>query len=240
MTAPIVGPMDTEVLTPLADDLWIMDGDRVRMLSIPFPTRAVIVRLSDGSLWVHSPVQATPERLEAVAKLGPVAHIVAPNKFHHLHVGAWQQRFCEAKTWAGPGLVARNPGPSFDAELGDAPEAEWSKDLDQLVFAGSFMLTEVIFLHRASKTLVLTDIVQNHDPAHESWPWRVIKRANNVLAPGGGAPRDWRLTVRDRDAARRSRDRMLAWDFDRLVISHGRRVETGAHAYVEQAFAWLD
>lgn len=29
------------------------------------------------------------------------------------------------------------------------------------------------------------------------------------------------------------------WIMDRLVISHGRNVETGAHAYVEEAFAWL-
>jgi hypothetical protein len=42
-----------------------------------------------------------------------------------------------------------------------------------------------------------------------------------------------------RAAARRSLDRILAWDFDRVVMSHGEVVSTGGHRLVEQAFAFL-
>ncbi len=52
--------------------------------------------------------------------------------------------------------------------------------------------------------------------------------------------RDWRLTVRDRSAARQAQERMLSWDFDRLIMSHGRCLETGARPFVERAFSWLD
>lgn len=232
--------MDHPPLIPLADALWIMNGDRVRMLGIPFSTRAAIVRLGDGTLWMWSPVKPTAARVAAIEALGTVAHIVAPNKFHYLSVASWQERYPAVKTWAGPGLAKRRPELRFDAELGDGPPTDWRDEIDQLIFGGSRVLPEAVFLHRASRTLLVTDIIQNHDPAEEPRFWRWVKRVNGILAPDGGTPRDWRLTVRDRELARRARDRVLAWDFDRLVVTHGRCVETGAHAHVERAFSWLD
>lgn len=96
-----------------------------------------------------------------------------------------------------------------------------------------------MFLHRKSQTLIVTDILQNHEPSSDGLFWRTLKRLNGIVAPNGGAPRDWRLTVRDRDVARAARDRMLAWQFERVVMSHGRCIEVDGHAWVERAFAWL-
>lgn len=221
------------------EQLWIVAGDRVRMLGIPFQTRMTVARLSDGGLWLHSPVAATDERVAAVEALGPIRHIVAPDKFHHLFVREWTERFPYATSWADPQLAAR-VDLSFDQWLSDAAEACWIRDLDQLIFAGSKVLSEVVFLHRKSRSLILTDIIQRHEPTADRWFWRTIKRLNGIVAPDGGAPRDWRLTVRDRDAARAARDRMLNWQFDRLVVTHGRCIESGAKAWVARAFAWLD
>ena len=184
------------------DELWIADGDRVRMLGIPFTTRMTIARLSDGGLWLHSPVRAEEDLLVAIENL------------------------------------VRRPPAVFT--VWDAAEPCWSADLDQLLFAGSTVLTETVFLHRRSKTLIITDIIQNHEPEIDGWFWRTVKRINGISAPDGGVPRDWRMTVRDRDLARTARDRLLAWDFEHLVITHGRCVKFGAHEHVERAFAWLD
>lgn len=41
-----------------------------------------VVKLSDGSLWVHSPVELDVPLREALAELGPVSHIVSPNYEH--------------------------------------------------------------------------------------------------------------------------------------------------------------
>ncbi|PRQ08220.1 DUF4336 domain-containing protein [Enhygromyxa salina] len=209
------------------------------MLGIPFDTRMCIIRLSNGAIWLHSPVAITVELIVAVESLGPVKHIVAPNKFHHLFAREWIDAFPYATAWAGPHLTERVQT-RFDQDLGDQAEACWSQDIDQLIFRGSKVLTETVFFHRRSRTLILTDIFQNHEPTADNWLWRTLKRLNGVGAPEGGVLRDWRWTLRDREAARAARDRMLAWDFDRLVISHGRCIEHGAHEHLEQAFAWLD
>jgi hypothetical protein len=47
------------------------------------------------------------------------------------------------------------------------------------------------------------------------------------------------LPVRDRAAARRSLETILAWDFDRVVVTHGRALETGGREALRRAFAWL-
>ena len=63
--------------------------------------------------------------------------------------------------------------------------------------------------------------------------------AGDLLAPNGESPRDWRFTVRDRSTARAALERILAWDIERVLLSHGICIERGGHAFVERAFAWL-
>ncbi len=41
-----------------------------------------VLRLSDGSLWVHSPVNLDDDLAAALAELGEVKHIVTPNYEH--------------------------------------------------------------------------------------------------------------------------------------------------------------
>jgi hypothetical protein len=45
------------VLEAVDRDLWIADGPTVRFYGFPYPTRAAIVRLGDGGLWVWSPIR---------------------------------------------------------------------------------------------------------------------------------------------------------------------------------------
>ena len=50
---------------------------------------------------------------------------------------------------------------------------------------------------------------------------------------------DIRLSFIRRNLARQSLQKLLSWDFDRLIIAHGPCIETGAKAFVERAFRWL-
>ncbi len=227
------------VARPFGQDIWTVEGDPVRLLMIPFQTRMTIIRLPGGGLWMHSPVAPTRARAVVIKALGELAHVVAPNKLHNLFVGPWLEAHPRARCWAAPGLAQRCPQLRVDHELtGEAPEA-WREVIDQVIFRGSAVLEELIFVHKPSRTLIVTDLIQNHDPARENWFWRRLKHRNGILAPRGGVPRDWRATVRDREAARRSLARVLEWDFDRVILSHGLCIEEGGHDYVARAFDWL-
>jgi hypothetical protein len=226
------------VLVPFAEDLWTISGDDVRLLGIPFSTRMTIARLACGELWVHSPVALTPERRRAVDALGSVAHIVAPNRIHSLGVAPCKALYPSATVWVSPRFQDRHPHLPADRVLdGEALDA-WGDDIDHVLFAGSFFLDEVVFFHRRSRTLIVTDLIQRHEPSNSRF-WRILKGWAGVLGDSGGTSRDLRWSFRDRAAARRSMERILEWDFERLVISHGTCVHESAKDTVARAFAWL-
>jgi hypothetical protein len=53
-------------------------------------------------------------------------------------------------------------------------------------------------------------------------------------------PRTIRLTVRNRHAAQLSVERMLGWEFDRIVVGHGDVVESGGRQALAEALSWLE
>lgn len=85
-------------LKPVAADIWIADGGWIRFYGLPFPTRMTVVRLACGGLWVHSLVADQGGLAGAVAELGPVRHLIAPNWIHYAWVPDWQARFPQAVT----------------------------------------------------------------------------------------------------------------------------------------------
>ena len=227
-------------LQSFGPNIWTMNGDDVRMFGIlPFTTRMTVVKLGSGGVWLHSPVQPTPGRHRAVDRLGPVAHLVAPNKIHSLGIEPWRALHPAATVWASPGFNARHPDIAVDAVLGDDAESPWSDDIDHCVINGHAVLDEVAFLHKPSKTLIITDFIQKHEAAGESWIWRRIKGLAGILGKDGGVPLDIRLSVRNGTELRRSIDTILGWDFDALILSHGHCLKGGARDAVSRAFDWI-
>jgi hypothetical protein len=241
-------PINT--LKPVAPELWIVDGPIVRMaaplgLSAPFPTRMTLVRLPDGGLWCHSPIEPDAALFDAVDALGPVRHLVSPNKLHYAHIAAWKRRYPEAVAWASPGVRERAASQriavAFDEELADTPPPAWTGTLDQLRFKGSRAIEEVVFLHRPSATLVLADLIENFEADRLDTPMRWLARLGGVLAPDGKTPLDMRLTyLGHRTEARACLARMLAWQPQRIVLAHGRCFLQDGEAELRRAFAWLD
>ena len=140
--------------------------------------------------------------------------------------------------WVSPRFGERHPDLPVDHVIGPHAEQAWGGEIATQYFAGSRFLDEVVFYHRRSRTLILTDLIQRHDPAGESWFWRCVKRAVGVLGSTGGTAKDLRATFADLAAARASAQAILRWDFDRVVIAHGLCITEDARRVVEQAFAW--
>ncbi len=234
MRGAILPPMDA--LRPLASGLWV--ADRPLPLAVgDIGARMTVVRLDDGGLLLHSPIKLDDATRAALDALGPVRAVVAPCLPHHFFVKPYLAQYPEARSYAAPGLPERRKDLRFDAVLGDEAPAQWRGQLDQLVVRGAPFMNEVALLHRASRTLVLTDLVFNV-PHEKRGPARLFYWL--VGAAGRFGPhRVVRLGIRDRAAARRSLDALLAWDFDRVVMSHGDVLEVGGKDRLRDAFAFL-
>jgi hypothetical protein len=219
--------------------LYAADGPVVSFYGFPYPTRMAVAQLSDGSAWVWSPVSLTDELARAVDAIGPVRHIVSPNKLHHLFLRQWAERWPAARVYAPPGLARKKPDLRFDAELGDVADPAWSADIDQVVFRGSFAMAEVAFFHRASSTAIVGDLIQRFPETFVSGWKRTLLRWSGLLGDRGGTPPDWRSTFLQRSRARAARARVLAWRPTRLLIAHGTCAQAGAAAIIANALRWM-
>ena len=227
-------------MQPFGPNIWTVDGDDVRMYGVlPFTTRMTVVQLEAGGVWLHSPVRPTPARRRAVDQLGKVEHLVAPNKIHSLGIEPWKAMYPSAKVWASPAFNERHPNIAVDAVLTNVAEAPWSGEIDHCVVDGHAVLDEVEFLHKKSKTLIITDFIQKHEISGESWFWRGVKHMAGILGRDGGVAVDIKFSVRDKTAIRRSIDTILGWEFDNLILAHGHCLQGGAKEDVSRAFDWI-
>lgn len=229
--------MTAPALRALGPGLWVADRPLRILGALEIGTRMSVVRLPDGGVWIHSPAALDAATRSAVLGVGPVRAIVAPNRVHHFFAGAWKEAFPDAALLGAPGLAQKRRDLRFDGVLGDRPDPQWAEVLDQALVDGAPPMSEVAFLHRPSRTLVLTDLCMNVRTP------RPVSRALWFRLTGGygrfGPNRVVKLCIRDRAALRRSLDRILAWDFDRITVTHGDVLESGGREALREAFVWL-
>jgi hypothetical protein len=199
----------------------------------------IVVRLTSGKLWVNSPVEATAPDLEMLRAWGEIGFLVSPTRLHVWRLEPWMRLAPQAEVWLPPQIPRSFRHLRHTGILGDEPPRAWSDDFAQVVFRGNILLEEVFFFHRASRTLILADFIQNYPPVAGHPLQNALKKMAGVAAPDGGVPLDIRLSFLHRRAARRSLAQVLAWDFANLVIAHGTCVHTIGREMFERAFAWL-
>lgn len=210
----------------IAPRLWVADGPTIRFWGIPFPTRMVVIQLANGDLWLHSPVAASPALVAEVTALGPVRHLVTPNWVHYAFLPDWQAPFPEAKTWAAAGVkeraARRGVRIRWDADLAMDPPPVWVDEIDLMEVKGHPRHREWVFLHRASHSLVVTDLVQALEPERMNRREALTARLLAGTRPGGAMPRLMRLGfVLSPGALRRAVQHMLDWRPERLIYAHG-------------------
>jgi len=220
----------------LERDLWVAEAP-LRFLGLALGARMTVVRLASGDLVIHSPIAAKGPLVAEVRSLGRVAHLIAPNRFHHLFVGDWHARFPDASVHLAPGLDRKRPDLPATHPLSDPPAPEWSGCLEQVALAGIPATNEVVFFHRPSATLIASDLAFHVGP-ESPWLTRAAFRMMGAYGRLGPTPLE-RLLIRDRAAFRESLERVLAWPFERVVVAHGAVCESGGRAALERGCAWI-
>ena len=225
------------MLTELHPDLYVQ---RVpyRALGLPLGRQLVVVRLPNGSLWIHSPIPWSAALRAEVDALGPVLHVVGPNRLHDECLREFQTEYPTAEFHAAPGLADQRMDIHFrHSPLGDEAHPDWASVMNQHLVRGMPRVNEVVFLHRPSRTLILADLAFNLGPEGPLW-FKLLMRLNGAW--GRFAPSKFcKSTMKDRAAVRSSIDHLLTWDFDRIIVGHGRNVEVNGKAVLKDAFRFL-
>src|SRR5215467_9768681 len=108
-------------LEQFGDEIWIADGPTVVSAGFRYPTRAAVIRLAGGGLFIWSPIALSNELRAAVDALGDVHFLVTPTKMHHLSLTMWRNAYPRAVLYAAPGSRERRLEIGFDEDLGDEP-----------------------------------------------------------------------------------------------------------------------
>jgi len=247
-------------LTAVAEDVWLAERPFFPRLpglqGTDVACKAAVVRLPDGSLWVHAPVGLDEPLRQALASLGPVRHIVTPNTEHQKYAPVWFIEYPDATSWACPGLREKKPEAGWQRSLVElldgpggltsaSPPSAWGGAIDLCWIRDKIPLSpgwpffnEVVFCHRPSKTLIVTDLWWNYPangqettPAVTQVPLssRLWKAGMDVIY------RPVYNNLMDADGSReRSYSAILGWDWNYIAPCHGEPAAVDAKAVLRR------
>jgi hypothetical protein len=231
-------------LKPVCDDLWIVDGPIIRYglpwIKFAFPTRMTIIRMG-GDLFVHSPTLLTRELRAELEEIGTPRWIIGPNRIHYWWIPDWRRAFPSADVYLAPGINAQAKSRIDFAHhhLDKDGGFPWDTRIRTLPVAGRYM-TEVVFFDSVTRTLILTDLIENFEPGKLNSRFaRWLTKAAGVQDPCGSTPRDMRLTYSANAELETAVRLMIGWGPDRIILAHGRWYEENGTEELRRAFGWL-
>lgn len=228
------------MLKEFGQEIWTADGSEVvAALGFHYPTRMAVIRLPGRDLFIWSPVALTEGLRAEVDALGKVRYLVAPNSLHHLFIADWKEAYPNAQVYAAPSLQEKRKDIAFDDELDDTAIPEWSGEIEYVVVRGNAITIEAVFFHRRSSTVIFTDLLQQLPTGWLSG-WRaVVAKLDLLVGPEPSVPRKFRVAFTNRQAARASLERILAWPVEKVLMAHGTPVTNDGQAFLRRAFKWL-
>ena len=220
----------------ISSGLWVLD----RQVRFPggfrLPNRTTLLQLRDESLVVISapPVLGADDR-SAIDALGPVGRVIVPNSFHYVFAEAFMSHFSDALLFVPPGFFDRIDTWSIGTEVGPKPPLKWPDDLHYKTLCSVKPISELVFFHPASATLIVTDFAFNmhrFPRAIDGLAWW-LSGVPSGFGPGRTARR---LLLQDKAVARAFLTDVLRWPFERILFAHGDIIDRDARAQFQQAF----
>lgn len=238
MTGPLTSKNTIHSLYEFRKNLiWIKEYP-IRYAGTTFNARMTIVNLFNKKLLIHSPCEIDAKLKAEIEALGSVAYIVAPGNYHYFFVTSAQTAFPNAEVLLCPGVEAKLPNLKFDGFLGDGPDPRWEKQMDQVLIQGNDLMWEVAFFIRESKTLLLVDLIENFTDQTQGVNW-LLKLWMKFVFRMWGKPKpapEYRLGWSDKKQGATSLQKILSWDFDNIIISHGELIEENARELALRAW----
>ncbi|SFC92218.1 DUF4336 domain-containing protein [Pseudoalteromonas denitrificans] len=228
------------MLNKISHNIWTVEGEAVSFYGMPYTTRMTVIRLKNNALWLHSPLAISEELIQELKNLGEVKFLISPNKLHHLFLPDWIKQYPNALTFSSPGLKEKRTDIQFNKALQMTADPLWEEEIDQTIFKGSSAMQEVIFLHKSSKTLILTDLIENFKPDTFNWWQKPIAKFSGIVSPHGKTPLDWRMSfIFGKKAAKKSFETMLQWQPEHIIISHGKCIIGNGTEFLKSSFSWV-
>tara|TARA_S200000501_G_C20703372_1_gene690606 strand:+ start:178 stop:804 length:627 start_codon:yes stop_codon:yes gene_type:complete len=193
----------------LATNIWIHDHVTHLEDGRKLPLRLTAVQLSNKKLWIHAPTPLSNILKIQLSNIGDVGYLFSGNNLHNMFFMDWVETYPQAEAWVTPGIPEKLPNLDNYSVL---KENIWTDDFDATSMKEVPKFDETVFYHYASKSLIVTDLVQND------------AKRGTYLAP----PLLKEGTIQDQKAFKDFITHIKTWDFNRIVVTHGDIVEVQA------------
>jgi len=216
-------------MNQLDDNIWIVDR-AFKFLAADMGNRMTVIRLKNNLLFLHSPVEYSPELGQELQQLGEVRYLISPNRFHDLYIETWQQTYPKAIHYSLHKKFGLHKNLDEIAAADDIVD-----DIIVLPVQGIPKVEEYVFFHQTSRSLILTDLAFNISRDISAWS-KFFFSLNGALDRFGPS-RLMRSMIKDPLKFHYSLQQILQWDFQRIVLSHGNIIETNAKTVFTKGFS---
>lgn len=227
-------------------DIRLFSGPQLKMIpGVYIPTQCIVVILPpSGTInpqppgrLLLSPAKLSDQQVSEISKDGEITEILAPNLFHHLSVPLAQTWFPQAQLWGAQGFAQKRADLSWNQYFEARSTKEnwpYHEHLEYQMLEGAPKMNEVVFFHKASRTLIVADLFFNFKNT-KGWLSPAIYTlmgTRNKL----NMSRLWKSLITDRRAFIQSIEKVMQWDFDRIIFCHGDTVHTGGKELAREIF----
>lgn len=193
-------------------------------------TRSTFVALKCGHNILISPLLFSESQLGEL-KNRPIHALVAPNCFHHLYIKKACEQLQVSHIYAPAPLHKKRSDIDWTVTL-DEKTWPYHEEMPMVLLEGAAILSECVFFHKASRTLIVTDLFFNLKNK-TGLKAQFLHLTGTYNRPA--VSRLLALFVQDKKAFSASLERIFAFDFDRLIMAHGEVIETGAKTILRAA-----
>ncbi|KAJ3780921.1 hypothetical protein GGU10DRAFT_126799 [Lentinula aff. detonsa] len=213
---------------------------------LPWGGRSTAVKLHNGDVFVLASTPLTEDTKSAIDALGTLKWIIAADIVHHLFIGQYKKEYPEAKVIGVEGLREKKEKNKeslmIDGEYGvDPPETLYGfEDEIKACYFSGFANKDVAFLHVATKTLIVADLLFNLPGTEQYSKSKASPKVPIIgkLNPESSMHKRLLWTIgKDKDAMRRDAKIVSGWDFERIIMCHGDVIETGGKRAWEEAYS---
>jgi hypothetical protein len=223
-------------IVQIENNLFTMDG---QLSKNPIGRRLIVIRLSNNELVVHSPIYLEHAIKSKLDSLGKLTTILVPNKWHTLDVKKVHDQYPHSKIFVSDGLQKEL---SKRLPIHGTYEEDWtaplSDELDVFSIEGLYN-PEVVFFHKASKTLIAADVFFNFNHNDFSGFTSLLMLLNKATRFGTTRFYKWSM-VKDKSLFKASlADILKKWTIDKIIVCHGHIIHTNGMIKIQNAISNL-
>jgi hypothetical protein len=230
------------MLEQLHKNIWVAN-QKQKYHGLEIGTRMTVIRFNCDQLILISPITINPALRKELSALGEVKYIFAPNIYHHFYLEACSKTYSKAKVYVAEGLGAKYANLKCSLLTENVPQ-ELAEYIEQISFcsyavqelSGPVVLNEMVFFHRESRALILTDAAYHFKP--KGLLSKLCTKLFGLYGVLGPSILEKRA-IKEPQKTKEAIVRVLEWPFEIVIMAHGEIVKNKAKEKLKSGYEWL-